>query len=149
MFTKTCATGNNFIVHKALQLSHVMVARSRKYLCSVPSPVPPSCNRGISLKPIATTEESCENRKAVEESSNGEHRASLEQIGVNFPPVFFLFPLNFLKVLDHCLRKRKTKLGERPGWYNRLVPVLTDVALCKGQDCQSPVIHKRETCRRG
>ena len=47
-----------------------------------------------------------------------------KQIGVNFPPEFFLFLLNFLKVLDHCLRKRKTRLGERPGWYNRLVPVL-------------------------
>ena len=43
----------------------------------------------------------------------------------------------------------KTRLEERPGWYNRLVPVLTDVALCEGQGCQSPAIHQRETCGPG
>ena len=48
-----------------------------------------------------------------------------------------------------CPRKRKTRLGEWPGWYNRLVSVLTEVALCEGQDCQSPAIHQRDTCRPG
>ena len=59
---------------------------------------------------------------------------------MNCPPEGFLIPAEFSEVIDQCLRKRKSRLGER------LVSVLTDVALCEGQDCQSPAIHQREKC---
>ena len=60
---------------------HVMAVRSRKYLCSVPSRAPPlpTCDREISVKLLTTTGETHENRKPVEESCNGECRASLER----------------------------------------------------------------------
>ena len=56
---------------------------------------------------------------------------------------FFLIPAEFSEVIDQYLRKRKTRLGKR------FVSVLTDVALCEGQDCQSPAIHQRENCGPG
>ena len=42
-----------------------------------------------------------------------------------------LIPAKCSESNEHCLRKRKTRPGERPWWYTRLVSVLTDVALCR------------------
>ena len=57
----------------------VMAAKLQKYFCSVPSRAPPTCDGEISVKLLSTTGESRENRQPVEESSNGECRASLER----------------------------------------------------------------------
>ena len=73
----------------------VTTARSRKHFCSVPSYAPPTWGREISVKLLSTTGESCENRKHVEESSNGEFKTSLElSTKVNWWEVF-LIPAEF------------------------------------------------------
>ena len=63
------------------------------------------------MKLLSTTAESRENRKPVEESSNGECKASLEQsTKVNWCEGF-LIPAEFSEVIDHCLRKGKPDWG--------------------------------------
>ena len=57
----------------------VMAAMLRKYFCFVPSRAPPPEAEKSTVKLLSTTGESRENRKPVEESSNGECRASLER----------------------------------------------------------------------
>ena len=94
-------------IHSRLR---VMAARSQKYFCSVPSRAPPTWDREISVKPISTTGESHGNRKPVEESSNGEYMASLKR-GTETNWCDLHPGAEFLKVIDHFLRKRKSRLG--------------------------------------
>ena len=92
-------------------------ARSRKYLCSMPSRVTPArCDREISVKPLSMTGESCENRKPVEESSNGECRASLQRSTkanrCDFPTGGFFIPAEFSESDSSLLQKKENQAGE-------------------------------------